>query len=150
MRPSSGRLDGAEQARLTLSATRDGLPEGDAPARVDLTWGGSARSVAVALRVEHPPELSDLAADPPQISVSPCRDTTTLVGATVTDEVPLGSVTLRWGGQSVPMTERSGRWFARLGPVSAAGTVSWQVVATDARGNSASASGPPVRVLACP
>ena len=150
VRPSSGRLDGGEQARLTLFATRDGLPEGDAPARVDLTWGGSARSVAVALRVEHPPELSDLAADPPQISVSPCRDTTTLVGATVTDEVPLGSVTLRWGGQSVPMTERSGRWFARLGPVSAAGTVSWQVVATDARGNSASASGPPVRVLACP
>jgi hypothetical protein len=150
VRPSSGRLDGGEQARLTLFATRDGLPEGDAPARVDLTWGGSARSVAVALRVEHPPELSDLAADPPQISVSPCRDTTTLVGATVTDESPLGSVTLRWGGQSVPMTERSGRWFARLGPVSAAGTVSWQVVATDARGNSASASGPPVRVLACP
>jgi RNA polymerase sigma factor (sigma-70 family) len=150
VRPSSGRLDGGEQARLTLSATRDGLPEGDAPARVDLTWGGPARSVAVALRVEHPPELSDLAADPPQISVAPCRDTTTLVGATVTDESPLGSVTLRWGGQSVPMTERSGRWFARLGPVSAAGTVSWQVVAADARGNSASASGPPVRVLACP
>ena len=56
--------------------------------------------MAVALRVEHPPELSDLAADPPQISVTPCRDTTTLVGATVTDESPLGSVTLRWGGQS--------------------------------------------------
>jgi len=52
--PSSGRLDGGEQARLSLSATRDGLPEGDADARVELTWGGAARSVAVALRVEHP------------------------------------------------------------------------------------------------
>jgi hypothetical protein len=72
------------------------------------------------------------------------------VSATVTDESALSSVTLRWGGQSVPMTQRSGRWFARLGPVPGAGSVSWQVVATDARGNTAAASGPPVRVLACP
>jgi Viral BACON domain len=149
VRPSSGRLDGGEQARLALSATRDGLPEGDAPARVELTWGGPARSVTVALRVERPPELSDLAASPPQISADPCAQSTTLAGATVTDESPLASVTLRWSGQSVPMAQRSGRWFARLGPVSAAGAVSWQVVATDARGNSASAAGPPVRVLAC-
>jgi hypothetical protein len=148
--PSSGRLDGGEQARLTLSATRDGLPEGDADARVELTWDGPARSVAVALRVEHPPEISGLEASPPQISVAPCAQaTTTLVGATVTDESALSSVTLRWGGQSVPMTQRSGRWFARLGPVSSAGTVPWQVVATDARGNTASASGTPVRVLPC-
>lgn len=149
VRPSSGRLDGGEQARLSLSATRDGLPEGDANARVELTWGGAARSVAVALRVEHPPEISDLGASPPQIAVAPCAPTTTLVGATVTDESGLSSVTLRWGGQSVPMTQRSGGWFARLGPVASPGTVSWQVVATDSRGNTASASGPPVRVLAC-
>jgi RNA polymerase sigma factor (sigma-70 family) len=149
--PSSGRLDGGEQARLTLSATRDGLPEGDADVRVELTWDGPTRSVGVALRVEHPPEISGLAASPSQIFVAPCdRATTTLVSATVTDESALSSVTLRWGGQSVPMTQRSGRWFARLGPVPSAGSVSWQVVATDVRGNTAPASGPPVRVLACP
>jgi Viral BACON domain len=150
VRPSGGRLDGGEQARITLSATRDGLPEGDAPARVELTWGGPARSVAVTLRVERPPEIGGLSASPPQISVAPCTPATTLAGATVSDESPLASVTLRWGGQSVPMSQRSGRWFARLGPAPTAGTVPWQVVATDARGNSASASGPPVRVLACP
>jgi hypothetical protein len=44
----------------------------------------------------------------------------------------------------------AGQGRPRGGPVSAAGTVSWQVVAADARGNSASASGPPVRVLARP
>jgi hypothetical protein len=147
---SAGRLGGGELVRLTLSATRDGLPEGAADARVELTWGGPARSVAVALRVEHPPEISDLTAAPPQISVAPCAQaTTTLAGATVADESTLSSVTLRWGGQSVPMTQRSGRWFARLGPVASAGTVSWQVVATDARGNTASAPGPPVSVLPC-
>ena len=60
--PSTGRLDGGEQARVTLSATRDGLPEGDADGRVELTWGGPARSVVVALRVERGPEIGDLSA----------------------------------------------------------------------------------------
>ena len=147
---SAGRLGGGELVRVTLSATRDGLPEGDADARVELTWGGPARTVAVALRVEHPPEISGLEASPPQIFAAPCpQATTTLIGATVADESALSSVTLRWGGQSVPMTQRSGRWFARLGPTSSAGTVPWQVVAIDARGNTASASGTPVRVLPC-
>jgi Viral BACON domain len=150
--PSSGRLDGGGQARLTLSATRDGRPEGDADARVELTWGGPARSVPVALRVEHPPEISGLAAVAGELFTSPCSraPTTTLVQATVADESPLASVTLRWGGQSVPMTRRSGRWFAQLGPVASPGTVSWQVVATDNRGNTASTPGPAVQVIACP
>ena len=150
--PSSGRLDGGEQARLTLSATRDGLPEGDADARVELTWGGPARSVAVALRVEHPPEISGLSATQGELFASPCSrsPTTTPVQATVTDESSLSSVTLRWGGQSVPMTQRGGRWSAQLGPVASPGTVSWQVAATDDRGSTASASGPAVQVIACP
>jgi len=147
--PSTGRLDGGRQAGLTLSATRDGLPEGDADARVELTWDGPTRSVAVALRVEHPPEIGDLSASPPQIFTSPCTPTTTLVEATVTDESALSSVTLRWGGRSVPMNRGSGGWFASLGPVPTPGTVPWQVVATDDRGNTTAASGPAVRVLAC-
>jgi hypothetical protein len=47
------------------------------------------------------------------------------------------------------MTERAGSWFASLGPVDKPGTVAWQVVATDARGNSATAPGPAVTVVAC-
>jgi RNA polymerase sigma factor (sigma-70 family) len=148
--PSSGDLDGREQARLSLVATRESLPEGAAAARVELTWGGPARSVGVALRVERAPDIAGLAASPPQIFVGPCTPTTTLVEATVTDESPLSSVTLRWGRQQVPMTQRNGRWFARLGPVAAPGDVPWQVVASDNRGYTASAPGPAVRVLACP
>ena len=147
--PSSGRLDGGRRARLTLSATRDGLPEGDADARVELTWDGPTRSVVVALRVEHPPRIGGLSAAPPQVFTSPCTQTTTLAEATVTDESALSSVTLRWGGRSVPMTRRAGGWSARLGPVPTRGTVPWRVVATDDRGNTASASGPAVRVLPC-
>jgi RNA polymerase sigma factor (sigma-70 family) len=148
--PSSGRLDGGGQASLAVSATRDGLPEGGADGRIDLRWDGPARSVAVALRVERDPVIGGLSASPPQIFTGPCPPTTTLTEATVTDESPIASVTLNWGGRQVPMTQRSGRWFARLGPVPTPGTVAWTVVATDSRGNSASASGPPVRVLACP
>ena len=147
--PSGGRLDGGEQASLAVTATRDGLPEGDANGRIDLDWDGPARSVPVVLRVEHDPEITGLSASPPQIFTGPCTPTTTLTGATVTDESPIASVALNWGGQQVPMTQRSGRWFATLGPVPTPGTVPWTVVATDNRGNSASASGPPVRVLAC-
>jgi len=148
--PSSGRLDGGGQASLAVSATRDGLAEGGADGRIDLRWDGPARSVAVGLRVERDPVIGGLSASPPQIFTGPCTPTTTLTEATVTDESPLASVTLNWGGRQVPMTQRSGRWFARLGPVPTPGTVTWTVVATDSRGSSASASGPPVRVLACP
>ena len=147
--PSGGRLDGGDQVRLAVSATRDGLPEGEAGGRIELAWDGPARSVAVALRVEHAPEITGLSASPPQIFTGPCAPTTTLTEATVTDESPVASVTLNWGGQQVPMTQQSGRWFARLGPVPTPGTVPWTVVATDNRGNSGSASGPPVRVLTC-
>jgi hypothetical protein len=151
VRPATGRLDGGDQARLTLSATRAGRPEGDADARVELSWGGPVRSVAVALRVEHLPDISDVSASPGQIFAAPCSaDTTALVEASVTDESPLSSVALRWGDREVPMTRRSGSWSASLGPVDSPALVPWQVVASDARGNTAMAPGLPVRVLACP
>ena len=148
--PSSGSLDGGEQARVTLSAARDGLPEGEADGRVELTWGGPARSVVVALRVEHDPEISDLAAQFPRIFIGRCTPTTTRVDATVTDESALSSVTMQWGGGSGPMTLRGGKWSASLGPATGPGSVSWRVVATDARGNTASASGPAVTASPCP
>jgi RNA polymerase sigma factor (sigma-70 family) len=148
--PSTGRLDGGEQARVTLSATRDGLPEGDADGRVELTWGGPARSVVVALRVERRPEIGGLSATPRQIFTGPCGDATALVEAVVTDESAISSVTMRWAGGSVPMTFRGGRWSAGLGPATSPGSVPWQVIATDARGNTASASGPAVTASPCP
>jgi RNA polymerase sigma factor (sigma-70 family) len=151
--PSSGRLDGGEQARITLSATRDGLPEGDADGRVELAWGGGpARAVVVALRVERRPEIVDVSASPRQVLVEPCTPrtaTTTQVQATVTDESAISAVTLRWGGQSVAMALRSGGWHAPLDP-DRQGTFPVEVVATDARGNTASASGPAVTASPCP
>jgi hypothetical protein len=147
--PSTGRLDGGEQARVTLSATRDGLPEGDADGRVELTWGGPARSVVVALRVERPPVIGGLSTQFREIFVGGCTPATTRVDATVTDESAISSVTMGWAGGSVPMTQRGGRWSASLGPATSLGSVPWTVVATDARGNTASASGPAVTAVPC-
>jgi RNA polymerase sigma factor (sigma-70 family) len=150
--PSTGRLDGGQQARVTLSATRDGLPEGDANGRVELTWGGPARSVVVALRVERGPEIDAISASLRQVFVEPCTPRTptiTQVQATVTDESAISAVTLRWGGQSVAMALRAGRWHAPLDP-DRQGTFPVQVIATDARGNTASASGPTVTASPCP
>ena len=148
--PSSGRLDGGEQARVTLSATREGLPEGDADGRVELTWGGAARSVVVALRVEHPPEISGLSAGPAPDLHRPVRsddhagrgDGDRRVGPLLGDLAvgrPVGA-----HGAAV------GTWLARLDPAASPGTVSWQVVATDDRGNTASASGPAVTACRLP
>jgi P pilus assembly chaperone PapD len=148
--PSSGRLDGGEQATITLSATRDGLPEGDADGRVELTWGGPARSVVVALRVERGPEIGGLSAQFPRIFIGRCTPATTRVDATVTDESAISSVTMRWAGGSVPMARRGASWSASLGPATSPGDVPWQVVATDARGNTASAPGPAVTAGPCP
>ena len=147
--PSSGSLDGGEQARITLSATRDGLPEGDADGRVELTWDGPARAVGVALRVERDPEIGDLSADFPRIFIGRCTPTSTPVQATVTDESGLASVRMQWAGGSVPMTQSGGSWSASLGPATAPGPVPWRVVATDDRGNTASASGSTVTATPC-
>ena len=147
--PASGRLDGGEQVSVTVTADRATLPEGTADGTVELAWDGPARRVAVSLGVEHPPRIDGLSASPSQIGVKGCSPDTALVQATVQDESPLASVVLEWGGTKMPMTERAGAWYARLGPVDKPGTVAWRVVATDARGNSAQASGPPVTVVPC-
>ena len=104
----------------------------------------------VALRVERSPEIGGLSATPRQIFTGPCGDTTALVEAVVTDESALSSVTLQWSGGSVPMTQRGRRWSESLGPATSPGTIPWTVVATDARGNTASASGPAVTASPCP
>jgi hypothetical protein len=144
-----GPAGGGEQGRVTVTADRAALPEGTADGAVELAWDGPGRRVALSMDVEHPPEITGLSASPSQIGVRGCSPDTATVQATARDESPLASVMLEWGGTRVPMTERAGRWFGSLGPVDKAGTVAWQVLATDARGNSATAPGPPVTVISC-
>src|SRR6266545_1100109 len=121
--PAAGRLDAGAEARLTVTAD---------------------------LEVERPPGIDGLSASPDPIRVQPCQPNTALVQAQVSDESPLASVVLEWGGTQVPMTQRAGTWYGRVGPVEAPQAVAWRVTASDVRGNQASASGPAVQALACP
>jgi hypothetical protein len=149
--PAAGRLDGGGAALLGVTVDRAALPEGTATGEVAVAWsGGPARRAAVRLTVERPPALSGLSAAPDPISTRGCPQDTALAQATVRDESGVAGVVLEWGGRRVAMTRRQGAVYAaRLGPVAQPGTVTWRVVATDARGNRASAAGPPVRVQQC-
>jgi len=147
--PAAGRLDAGAEARLTVTADRDDLPEGPAEGAVEVGWDGPARRVAVDLEVERPPGIDGLSASPDPIRVQPCQPNTALVQAQVSDESPLASVVLEWGGTQVPMTQRVGTWYGRVGPVDKPQAVAWRVTASDVRGNQASASGPAVQALAC-
>jgi RNA polymerase sigma factor (sigma-70 family) len=148
--PAAGRLDGGAEARLTVTADRDDLPEGPAEGAVEVRWDGPAGRIAVDLEVERPPRIDGLSASPDPIRVQPCQPNTALVQAQVSDESPLASVVLEWGGTQVPMTQRAGTWYGRVGPVDEPQAVAWRVTASDVRGNQASASGPAVQALACP
>jgi len=148
--PAAGRLDAGAEARLTVTADRDDLPEGPAGGAVEVRWDGPARRVAVDLEVERPPGIDGLSASPDPIRVQPCQPNTALVQAQVSDESPLASVVLEWGGTQVPMTQRAGTWYGSVGPVDEPQAVAWRVTASDVRGNQASASGPAVQALACP
>jgi RNA polymerase sigma factor (sigma-70 family) len=148
--PAAGRLDGGAEARLTVTADRDDLPEGPAEGAVEVRWDGPAGRIAVDLEVERPPGIDGLSASPDPIRVQPCQPNTALMQAQVSDESPLASVVLEWGGTQVPMTQRAGTWYGRVGPVDEPQAVAWRVTASDVRGNQASASGPAVQALACP
>jgi len=151
--PARGSLDGGEQAQLTVSADRTGLPEGTAAGAVRLSWPGGSTQVRVQLVVEHPPRIGERTATPSRLVVAGagCTGTTALVEAAVDDESGLATVVLEWGDgpTRVAMAQRSGTWFARLGPVPKPGTVPWRIVATDTRGNTATAEGPPVEAVVC-
>ncbi|HZC99541.1 MAG TPA: sigma-70 family RNA polymerase sigma factor [Actinomycetes bacterium] len=151
--PAQGRLDGGGQTRLAVGADRTGLPEGTAASAVQLSWPGGSIQVRVQVAVEHPPRIGERTATPSQIEVSGsgCAGSTALVQAAVDDESGLAAVVLEWGdGPSrVPMAQRSGTWFARLGPVPEPGMVPWRIVATDTRGNTATADGTPVVAVRC-
>jgi RNA polymerase sigma factor (sigma-70 family) len=151
--PAQGSLDPGGQTRLTVTADRAGLAEGTASGAVQLAWQGGSTRVRVQLAVERPPRIGQLTATPMEILVpSPgCAGTTALAQAVVDDESGLASVVLEWGDgpTRVPMTERSGTWFAQLGPVAKPATIPWRVVATDTRGNTATADGPAVVAVLC-
>jgi hypothetical protein len=148
--PRGGSLAAGASAQVTLTANRTGVPEGDLRATAVVDAGGVRRQVAVQAGVERDPSVSASVEPTRILTRSLCGPTTARVSATISDESALRSVVLEWGDPATrkAMSHQGGSWQADVGPVKAAQTLSWRVVATDARGNTGETTGT-LRVDAC-
>jgi RNA polymerase sigma factor (sigma-70 family) len=152
--PSQGRLGAGGQTQLAVTADRAALKEGPAAATLRLSSAAGGASVAVRLTVERPPTIGEPTASPPRIQVAgeTCKATTSLIQVAVEDESGLAQVVLEWGPgpTRTAMEQQDGAWFANLGPATQPGPVTSRIVATDQRGNIATADGAPVTAFSCP
>jgi RNA polymerase sigma factor (sigma-70 family) len=141
----SGALAPGARVSIQVGIDRTALAEGQVRERFVVTSsadGGGAVTVTAA--VDHPPTIGFVQA-PPAILVCPWSVAPT-VAAVVTDEAAITGVKLTWTGPgpagSSPLTLGSvGHWTGRLALGQTRGIWTWQVAATDARGNVGTVSG---------
>lgn len=151
--PAEGTLARGETADLTFTLDRSAAPEGRSVTTVRVVSRVGTAEVDVAADVVRAPAISDLAADPAEVSPAPCEDgvTRTTLSAVVADDSGVGSVVARWSGVALFDTENEtlgdssgeleltaddeGRFEGPLGPFGEAGTVTWSIEATDTGGN---------------
>lgn len=151
--PAEGTLPRRETADLTFTLDRSAAPEGRSVTTVRVVSRAGTAEIDVAADVVRAPSISDLVADPAEVSSAPCEDgvTRTSLSAAVADDSGVGSVVARWSGVALYDTESEtlgdasgelelsagddGRFEGSLGPFGEAGTVTWSIEATDAGGN---------------
>jgi hypothetical protein len=153
--PARGSIPAGEKVEVTLRLDRSASPEGRVVTTVRFVADGVTIPVDVAANVTTPPEITSVAADPEQISATPCEDgaTTSVVRADIEDESGLASAVVRSTGPDgteaeVEMTGGPDRFRARLGPYETDGEVTFTVVATDTGGNTVTSDPMTVTVLA--
>ena len=140
---TTGQLDPGDAAQVTVSLDRSQLPEGDIEAVASIGGDGGSGDVVVLARVERPP-LIDIVRAPTTL---PCRTSVVpVVAAAIDDESELVDVTLEWSGpgddgENDMTTDGNQGWIGRLELDPVPGTWNYAVTATDARGNSATATG---------
>lgn len=151
--PTSGTVNGGGSESINVSIDRTGVREGSGPSgNITITGSdGSSFPVALTAQVERPPVISGAGAS------SYCS--TTFAGisgsAGISDETAVSASFFASGpnGQSVSdgMSQDGGTWYGAVDfqfagpnfddPSLVNGTWSWSISATDARGNTTTASG---------
>ena len=140
-----GSIDPGQSRELWVGIDRDSMPEGDV--RTDLviriTSGGEGEATfSMLAAVEHPPVVTLVRAP----STLACPTPIGQVVVTVADESDIDSVQLSWSGPGeaggAPMNEESQGWSGRLTPARDNGAWTWEVTATDARGNAGTIAAP--------
>lgn len=151
--PAEGSLTRGGAVDLTFTLDRSTAPEGRSVTSVRVVSRAGTAEVDVAADVVRAPSISDLIADPAEVSPAPCEDgvTRTTLSAVVADDSGVSSVVARWSGAALFDTENetlgdsSGElelsaadgntYEGALGPFGESGTVTWSIEAADAGGN---------------
>lgn len=142
---SSGQLAPGQSMTVQVGIDRTGLPEGQVEVRFQVrssALGGGG--VLATAGVDRAPQVG-LLAPPPTLLTCPWS-VGPMVAVTVLDESPVTDVRLAWAGPGAsggtPLTKGStGAWTGRLGVSAVVGSWTWTITATDARGNTGTASG---------
>lgn len=155
--PSNGRLEPGGSVEVAVRLARASLPEGDAAGEVEVGSDGGRGSVGLSARVVRPPVVR-VTAGPDGLRLPACpgrSPTAAPVAASVEDESAIVSAVLRWrdasggGGSSALNAEGPTAYSGRLGPFTAAGTVTWWVEATDEWGATGRSPDQTVTVETC-
>jgi RNA polymerase sigma factor (sigma-70 family) len=140
-----GAIDPGQSRQLWIGIDRDAMAEGDVSVdlQIRIAAGGEGESAFTLLAaVEHPPAISVVRAP----STLACPTPIGQVVVTVTDESAVEPLELSWSGSgepgAAPMNEERQGWSGRLTPDRVNGPWTWEVTATDARGNVGTATAP--------
>jgi RNA polymerase sigma factor (sigma-70 family) len=155
--PAGGSVAPGDSVRVTVRLNRAGAPDGRLDAVLQVSSNGGAQAVRLTASVNGPPVIDPVTIDNPRLGRAPCSTAPTAasVRATVIDPSGVDTVVLRWrdpagtSGRAAMVAGPDSTYSGRLGPYTAAGTVTWWVEATDTAGVAARSPDRTATVTAC-
>jgi RNA polymerase sigma factor (sigma-70 family) len=155
--PAGGSVAPGDSVRVTVRLNRAGAPDGRLDAVLQVSSNGGAQAVRLTASVNGPPVIDPVTIDSPRLGRAPCSTAPTAasVRATVIDPSGVDTVVLRWrdpagtSGRAAMVAGPDSTYSGRLGPYTAAGTVTWWVEATDTAGVAARSPDRTATVTAC-
>jgi hypothetical protein len=155
--PAGGSVAPGDSVRVTVRLNRAGAPDGRLDAVLQVSSNGGAQAVSLTASVNGPPVIDPVTIDNPRLGRAPCSTAPTAasVRATVIDPSGVDTVVLRWrdpagtSGRAAMVAGPDSTYSGRLGPYTAAGTVTWWVEATDTAGADARSPDRTAIVSAC-
>ncbi len=113
-------------------------------------WPEKAVKPVFALADTDAPDVVNQFASATSLFTPGCDPTQVTIRASITEDDELAIVEVRWDGpSSTQMKLENGLWTATLGPFEQADLIHWQIVATDASGNSGFGDEQTVRIEPC-
>jgi RNA polymerase sigma factor (sigma-70 family) len=155
--PAGGSVAPGDSVRVTVRLNRAAAPGGRLDGVLQVSSNGGTQAVRLTASVNDAPVIDPVTIDNPRLGRSPCSTAPTAasVRATVIGASGVDTVVLRWrdpagtSGRAAMVAGPDSTYSGRLGPFTAAGTVTWWVEATDGAGASARSPDRTATVAAC-